>query len=448
MRNCYTLLLTACLFLTAVTILPAQQFWLTTHEFPGGPKTAIALQGDSIVFTSSPAGVMRSLHQAYTFDTVLTNPTITALYVNNQYLYAGTVGKIYRTSNLGQSWDSVMLNTSNPITKFIQLSNGHLVAGSGNIDLAGYVGDGIFISTDDGATWQQRNTGFGISTACYGLAADKNDRIYAAIASDFSNGNAGLFYSDNEGQQWQQVNIYFDGQNAVNDTLQVSIPTGLAVSPDDSLYFSFEGAAINTSVRLNLVKHINDVTATSHWQRYQIKNTGTWWNDAPLTPVYFTKNGDRFSSYASTMNTGGTYFSKAGTNNWERHVEGLGLDMFGNRGEQQFVETSDGKILMIALLDERIYRLDTNSSTQVGLPMELNPAYTIYPNPVKHLDYFTLQTQSLTPGEITLYNISGQLIWQTLATENTTLPAPATEGLYLLQVKQHDKSSVIKLVVY
>ncbi|MFN8298542.1 MAG: T9SS type A sorting domain-containing protein [Chitinophagales bacterium] len=448
MRNAYTVLLTACLCFTAIIRLPAQQFWLTTHEFPGGPKTAISLQGDSVVFTSTASGIMRSLNQAYTFDTVLTNPAITALHFSNQYLYAGTQGKIYRTNNLGQSWDSVMLNTNNPITKFIQLPNGHIIAGSGNVDLPGYVGDGIFISSDEGTTWQQRNNGFGSYTACFGLTADKNSRIYAAMADDFSTGDAGLFYSDNEGQQWQHVNIYFDGQNAVNDTLQVTQPTGLAVSPDDSLYFSFEGAAFNTSVRLNLVKHINDIADTSNWQRYQIKNTATWWNDAPLTSVHFAKNGDRYSSYASSMNTGGTFFSKAGTNNWERHAEGLGLDLFSNRGAQQFVETSEGKILMIALLDERIYKTDTSSSTQVGLPIETNPHYTVYPNPVKHLDYFTIQTQSQTPSEVTLYNENGQLLWQTQTIGANTLPAPPTAGIYLLLVKQSGRTSALKLVVY
>ncbi len=448
MRKAISLLAVCLFYIASLPMVSAQQFWLTTHEFPGGPKTSLALMGDSVVFAATTSGLMRSLNQAYTFDTAFTNPDITALHFSNQYLYAGGKGKIYRSSDLGNSWDSITLNNSYPITKFVQLPNGHLLAGSGSIDQNGFVGGGIYFSDDNGNTWLQRNAGLGIYTACFGITADKNGRIYAAMADDFSTGNGGLFYSDNEGQQWNHISIYFDGQNAVNDTFQVVKPTGLSVSPDDSLYFSFEGAAINTSVGLNLVKHIDQAINNDKWQRYQIKNTGMWWSDAPLTSVHFAKNGDRYASFSNTMNTGGTFFSKAGTTNWHRHVEGLGLDIFSNRGAQQFVETSDGKILMIALLDERIYKTDTSRSTQVDLPVETNPHYTVYPNPVKHLDFFTIQTQSQTPSEATLYNVNGQLLWQTQSIGANAFPAPPNAGIYLLHVKQSGKSSALKLVVY
>ena len=81
------------------SLLQAQQFWLTTYEFPGGPKTAIALKDDSTMFVATAAGIIRSYNQANKFDTCFTNPEIQSLHgVGQLPVYGWTDGRQKRAA--------------------------------------------------------------------------------------------------------------------------------------------------------------------------------------------------------------------------------------------------------------------------------------------------------------------------------------------------------------
>ncbi len=432
-----------------VSWLHAQQFWLTTYEFPGGAKTAIALKGDSTLFVATAAGITRSYDQAYKFDTCFTNPNIFALYITaNQNILAGGVGKIYRSTNNGQTWDSAMLNNSFGVIKILQLPNGHLFAITAALS-GNFTGGGIYYSDNDGQTWVQRNNGLGNYLYLDGLTSDNNNRVYVTAADEYSTGNAGLFYSDNEGQLWNHVPIVFDGQNAVNDNLQVTVTRGLTVAPNDTLYFSFEGVADNTAVQVNLCKHINDVTGSAKWVQNKISNSNMFWMDKVLGNIHTAHNGDWYSSNANTISTGGTFFRKANTPNWQRHDEGLGLDIYQRRNWHQYVETSAGRIFMIQNLDERIYVTDTSRYTPTGLHDIQTPIEaTVYPNPVSAGNKINITTTVGTNETALLIDITGRAIaTYNMAETGPTISTPDKSGVYILQVVTNKGVSSKRLIV-
>jgi hypothetical protein len=342
-----------------------------------------------------------------------------------------------------------VLNNNYGIMRMLQLPNGHLFAISAALDLT-FNGGGVYYSDNDGATWVQRNAGLGSYLFMDGLAADKNNRLYVTSADEYSTGNAGLFYSDNEGQQWNHVDITFDGKNSVTDALQVTRTWGLTATPNDSLYFSFEGIADNTSVRLNLRKHLNDITGNSKWQQDIISNTNMFWMDKVLGNIHVAKNGDWYSSHANTQSTGGTFFRKGNTYKWNRHDEGLGLDIYQQRNWHQFAETSTGRIFMIQYLDERIYVTDTSRYTPTALPDEQLPAEaTVYPNPVGAGNTVYVQFANNTHRLLTLSDVTGRVITRTSCAVNEyTLIAPEEKGLYLLTVNTGHSNSTKRIIVY
>lgn len=430
----------------------AQQFWLTTYEFPGGVKTSLARSGDSTLFVGTAAGVIRSFNQGYKFDTVLTRGNIFSLFVSSgNTLYAGSAGKIYSSVNLGTSWDSATLNLNFPVIKIIENTNGHLFAITGLTDNNGFTGAGVYFSDNGGTSWVQRNTGLGVYLCCDEITADKNGRIYVAVADELATGNAGLFYSDNEGQQWNHIDITFDGKNAVANNLQVVKTSGLSVSPDDSLFISFEGIAVNTLVNLNLCKSIADVTSNSQWQNLQVRNAGNWWNDAQLNTIHFAHNGDRYSSRKGTVSTGGTYFCKNGTYTWHRHTEGLGLDIDGNFNYQLFTETSKGKVFMVQLLGELINVTDTSRYTPTGIyaPVEDRDVITVYPNPASANGEFSIVfNNGYTAQHIVLLDATGRQIYELRTGRGkTTLTAPREKGMYLIQISDNESRKLFKLLV-
>lgn len=444
------IIITSAIFIFLLNYASAQQFWLTTYEFPGGPKTCLTRYGDSTLFVGTASGIMRSYNQGFKFDTALTNPGIVSLLAtNNQILLAGTRGKIYRSTNWGNTWDSIMLNQNFPVIKFIEKSNGHLFAITGLTDLNGYTGAGVYFSDNNGITWTQRNNGLGGYLCCDEITADKNGRLYVAVADEFNTGNAGLFYSDNEGLQWNHVDITIDGRSAINDSIQLTKTSGLAVSPADSLFISFEGVANNVAVNLNICKSIADITANNKWSVLNVRNNATWWNDGQMNTIHFAKNGDRYSSVEGSINVGATLYSKSGTNTWNKQTEGLGLALGGVRNYQVFTETSDGKIFMVQLLGELINVTDTSHYTPTGLPENENgTAFKVYPNPVSANTEMTIEFEHAKPRIIQVQDFSGCLIKQG-TTENTTyqFSAPLAKGIYFLVIQESNRQVVKKLTI-
>jgi hypothetical protein len=239
---------------------------------------------------------------------------------------AGGLGKIFYSDDLGESWDSVSISTVYPVTNIIRDIHGNLYAITASISGTGhYEGDGVFFSEDDGINWSQRINGLGPNVYCDQIAADSAGRLYLAIPDPELTGSKGLFISEDSGLSWQHINILIDGKGIIPDEITIDYTTGLSVSPEDSVYLSLFGTAVNVGVTLNIHKSINDIMDNNFWSVDKIADVNHWWNDFMLNNIHFAKNGDWYSSVSGSPLTGGTYFSENEGLTWDQHLEGLGL---------------------------------------------------------------------------------------------------------------------------
>jgi hypothetical protein len=234
------------------------------------------------------------------------------------------------------------------------------------------------------------------------------------------------------------VSIEIDGKNVIDNRIKIGNTTGLSISPDDSIHLSIAGTAVNVGVSLNLHKSIRDLTGPSKWEVRTVSNSSIWWNDRLLHNIHFAKNGDWYSSAKGSLNTGGTFFSKDKGQKWNRHLQGLGLDAFGQLSIQYFAENDTGKIYMVQLLDERIYWADTSVLNRVNTS---NPIVTKelfpYPNPIrtKELIYFKSGTDA-EMVKFTLYDVQGNLISEQIGNLKKGIQAPDHPGSYLIRISK------------
>lgn len=431
----------------------AQSFWTLTNSFPGGPKTGITLAHDTCLFVGLTAGLIRSCDGGNNFEPSLQASVLFSVFTSDSGMgsvFAGGAGLIYRSDDLGVSWDSLSLPSIYPITQFLEDHDGGLFAISGTLDVAeGFVGDGVFYSADGGLNWEKRNNGLGGYLSAERIAIDRHGRLYLAMADEYVTGNSGLFFSDNKGLLWKHIDVTINGRGVIENKVKVGRTTGLTISPKDSLYFSISGIAGSALVELNLSKHINAVEDNTHWKPYKVFDAVSWWLDRTLYNIHVAENGYMFSSTKGSINTGATYYSTDDSRSWQSNTDGLGLDIFGLRNVQHFAETSHGQLFMVQLLDERIYRTEIDRPTAVKNPREEWAEPRIYPNPVAPQG--AIQLEVIDKYEVIhcqLFDAMGRsLRTEPLQTGKPVMIAPSTPGVYFIRLLAGPKGRTLRLVV-
>ncbi len=428
--------------------LCAQKFWLTTYEFPGGPKTGIAGIKDTCLIAGLTYGVLRSFDEGQDWDSVLlSGPVYTVHATDEGVVLAGGAGKIYVSTDYGTHWDSVDLNHNYLVTRFAHTSDGDLFAITGNLDInLGFVGAGVFYSADNGVTWTPRNNGLGAYLSCDQIATDKHDRVYLTVKDELSDGPGGLYVSNDDGLHWQHVDIVIDGDGVIEPDIDVSDTRGLSVSPQDTLYISLEGSAGTVFVRLNLCRHIDDLFTGGDWKLLDIWDGSSWWLDPTLHGIHFARNGDFYSSIPGTPSQGGTWFKRKNSATWNQQLQGLGYDVSGFYNTQFFAEKSSGKVFMVQYLDERIYWADTSLTTPVvNLPPAPEERMRIYPNPVKINEKVRIFLDgNRESGWIYTFDLTGKMISRKFV-QGTEFEAPPTgrAGIYFLRFGNHTAKLVV-----
>lgn len=156
---------------------------------------------------------------------------IECLAVNGSDIYAGTYNGqgIYLSTDLGENW--------NPINGNLPISSIRVraLAISGNNIFAG-TGRGIYISSNNGDSWELKNTGLCFNLAVFAITLNNNS-IFAAT-------DCGLYLSTNNGNSWDSLN------------------TGL---PDNTV---FRSVAINE----------NKIFASAEYSVYTSTDNGNSWS--------------------------------------------------------------------------------------------------------------------------------------------------------------------------
>lgn len=444
--------LLAGLYLPAVTQGDAQQFWLTTSSFPGGPKTGITLVDDTCLFAGLQTGVIRSCDDAHRFDAVLSAPAVFTVFSTRPgKVLAGGAGKIYVSADMGENWDSVQLNSVYPLTQFVEDPDGGLYAISGTLDLEeGLVGDGVFYSADGGLSWDQRINGLGSYKSAERIAVDQNGRIYLAVADEYTTGKGGLYLSRDKGLHWVKIDLTLEENGMASSPIKISHTTGLSISSDGMVYHSFYGVLRNALVQLNLRKPVDQIdNEGQYWQSMQVFHSVAPWLDRPLNNIHFTDRGQLLSSFSGSLNTGGTYYSAAEGQRWTRVDYGLGLDQFNRRNMQCFTEKQNGQIYMVQFLDERIYQVNTDQITSVDEPGYPPLGIRLYPNPVHPQQMINLQVRETpSPYQVHIFDTNGRsIVVKKANTSEIEIEAPEIPGDYWVRVTSGLREKTFPLVV-
>jgi photosystem II stability/assembly factor-like uncharacterized protein len=344
------------IFIIFLTAIPgfSQDFWLTTPNFPAGPKTAFVGMEDSVLFVGTAEGIWKSKNEGDTWEKALTSSYIYSMYATSEEkLIAGGFGKIFFSLDKGATWDSVKVASDLPITKIVEGKNRALFfISSGFSNEEGFVGDGVFHSNGDLKSWVPRNNGVPAHLRSgEHLAVDKNGRVYVTLADENTSGQGGLYFSDDEGLNWQQSHFLVKDLGTIKALNSFSI----SITPEDSVIVSVNGTVTNFSARLNLIKQIDEIPKDTPWQALNVAGFINWWEDLNLNTIHFARNGDWYSSVSSPISSGGAFISKDKGLTWEKRTQGLGISLT-DRYEQNFhYESSEGKIFLVQQLDERVY---------------------------------------------------------------------------------------------
>jgi len=331
-----------------------QGFWLTTPDFPGGPKTAFVGLEDSLLYVGTANGIWKSENEGFSWAKKLTSSYIYSMHASSSgTIIAGGFGKLFYSYNKGTTWDSVSVSSALPIIKIVENKDGEFFfISSGFTNEEGFVGNGVFYSNGDLKTWVQRNNGLPAHLRSgEHLAVDKNGRVYVTLADENTSGQGGLYYSDNDGLNWTQSPLLVNNLG----TIKVLNSFSISVTPQDSVVVSVNGTAVNISTRLNLIKHVNDVAENNPWRPWSIRKAGNWWEDLNLNSIHFAKNGDWYSSVSSSISSGGSFYSNDKGLTWLRRTTGMGISRTDRYESNFHYESAAGKVFMVQLLDERVY---------------------------------------------------------------------------------------------
>ena len=167
------------------------------HRTSGSIVPSFASNNNYIFSTPTNAAISRSIDSGKTwhpsangfghmFSNGQRSPTAIAIGYNGTYFFAGTAyGEIFRSSDNGDSWDSVYHGQTFPIINLLK-SNGPII-------YAGIDGS-IYRSTDDGITWELVKNDFGVYT------------IYSLNGIVFAGGYRGVIRSNDNGDNWVMIN--------------------------------------------------------------------------------------------------------------------------------------------------------------------------------------------------------------------------------------------------
>ncbi|MCC6652134.1 MAG: hypothetical protein IT348_13360 [Candidatus Eisenbacteria bacterium] len=216
------------------------------HSFP---RTMVFSPDGNLFASDFALGVFRSADAGLSWSAPLVEEGCDGLGVNSAgVLFAGLTyignGHVHRSTDGGSTWEGVPLpgaTGGGPTRCFGFSSNGDVYAGSL---------DGFFRSTDEGSSWQARNSGLS-GRVIRSMAVAPNQEIYAVTS--FISQLDGLYRSSDRGDSWQRVSPtpwYFSAILGTSDG-------NLYATEDDRVYRSTDRGVAWTSTSTGISANEN-----------------------------------------------------------------------------------------------------------------------------------------------------------------------------------------------
>ncbi len=239
---------------------------------------------------------------------ILPYSEIRAFAIKDSNVYACSSNSLYLSTNLGNSWNLLIVDTSYNFNDFQTI-----IIKDSSVFLASY--NRLYKSTNNGATWSLINNGLlNIEVTSFAI---KDSNIYAGTRD-------GIYMSANNGDSWTAMNNGFQTNDYYIYTLTVSGNSILA-STQGGIYRSTDNANTWTLVNANLLynnintmySNGNNIFAGSYNGVYLSTDNGNNWNmvNHGIANSFInnlTVNENKI--YASTNK--GLFVSNDNGNNW------------------------------------------------------------------------------------------------------------------------------------
>lgn len=257
-------------------------------------------------------------------------------------IFAGTTIGLYKSTNGGGLWLPVPAVRN--LTSDITAKNGKLYVGGAG---------GFMLSTDAGATWAVRDSGFPLFAFVYSLKS-ANGVLYACLGGD------GLYRTKDEGKYWEHIN----SGGIENKTISSLIITansfiaaegaGVLRSTDNGFSWTeSSGDIANQAVHVFAVKD-NKIFAGTDAGIFISIDSGATWNssgtgmhsDDMISTILVSGDDKTIFAGATNTNSGvGIYRSNDGGASWQLVNNGLpdlSINSLFTTGTQVYAGTSLG----------------------------------------------------------------------------------------------------------
>ena len=156
----------------------------------------IATKGTDVYVASYYGGLFKSMNNGLDWTPIDINyygTDVSAISIINTNIYISIYGNgIYRSTDNGLSWGTI----NNGLTN-IKVNS---ISGNESTIFAGTDGGGVFRTTDNGMNWNAVNNGLITTNTFYSSLTIIDTNIFVA---DYNSGN--IFISSNNGTSWQQI---------------------------------------------------------------------------------------------------------------------------------------------------------------------------------------------------------------------------------------------------
>ena len=170
---------------------------------------------DRTLYAARKSGLYRSHDAGITWVDALTSLqdsrslTVTAVVAQVHSVFAGVKGAVICSHDAGESWNIVGLASPAPNVVALAISPNYVEDG---LVVAGTSDDGVFVSTDRGASWFAWNFGL-IDVHVFSLAFSL---VYKEDRTLFAGTESGLFVSKNGGRGWSEINFPMDAAPVIS----------------------------------------------------------------------------------------------------------------------------------------------------------------------------------------------------------------------------------------
>ncbi len=248
------------------------------------------------------------------------NQNVYALAYSGNYLFAGTLDGVYKSTNNGTTWTQTPLNYPTVLSLAV---NGNNIFAGRYYGYPNWVG-GVYLSTNNGTSWTQTSLMY---ETVLSLAVNGN-YLFAGVSS------RGVYFSTNNGTNWTQTPL----NNRIVYSLLVSGNNIFAGTDNYGVYLSTNNGTDWTQTSLNnrtvrsLTINGNYIFAGTVFYNpdtiphgvYSSTNNGTNWTQTSLNKqdvFSLAVNGNYV--FAGTRQYG-AYVSNNNGVSWTQRNEGLG----------------------------------------------------------------------------------------------------------------------------